>query len=108
MDREPDGGRPYALACGRNLMKTERERAKALIEAIDSVEAIPRSLVRQLRELVTNLAAAARGARRRSSTYRRRDSRNLRAGCATPQRISSRQSRTQKYYWRSDKNDDDD
>lgn len=33
-------------------MKTERERAKALIEAIDSVEAIPRSLIRQLRELV--------------------------------------------------------
>ena len=33
-------------------MKTERERAKALIEAIDSVEAIPRSLVVKLRELV--------------------------------------------------------
>ena len=33
-------------------MKTERERAKALIEAIDSVEAIPRSLIVKLRELV--------------------------------------------------------
>lgn len=34
-------------------MKTERQKAIDLIAAIDSVEAVPRSLIRQLRELVT-------------------------------------------------------
>lgn len=33
-------------------MKTQREKAADLIRAIDSVEAIPRSLIRQLRELI--------------------------------------------------------
>jgi hypothetical protein len=34
-------------------MRTEREKAVALLRAIDSVDAIPRSPIRQLRELLT-------------------------------------------------------
>lgn len=33
-------------------MRTEREKAVALVRAIDSVDAIPRSPIRQLRELL--------------------------------------------------------
>jgi hypothetical protein len=38
-------------------MRTEREKAVALLRAIDSVEAVPRSPIRQLRELLARWRA---------------------------------------------------